>query len=74
MSRHIFEAFVPVGKTSARSGTGLGLAITRQFVKLMGGTIQLESRLGESGWTCGCRAWTVQRQPGRSVRWKTDWR
>ena len=38
----IFEAFVQVGNATQK-GTGLGLTITRQFVELMGGTIQLDS-------------------------------
>ena len=40
---HIFDAFVQVGKQGRQNGSGLGLAITRQFVELMGGTIQVES-------------------------------
>jgi len=39
----IFDAFVQVGKRGRQKGTGLGLAITRQFIELMGGTIQIES-------------------------------
>jgi signal transduction histidine kinase/CheY-like chemotaxis protein len=42
----IFEAFVQVGKRGSQKGTGLGLAITRRFVKLMRGTIQVESTKG----------------------------
>ena len=42
----IFEPFVQVGPASDKTGTGLGLAITSQFVKLMGGQIELESAPG----------------------------
>jgi CheY-like chemotaxis protein len=44
----LFEAFVQTetGRKS-QQGTGLGLAISREFVKLMGGDITLNTRLGE---------------------------
>ncbi len=46
---HIFEAFSQEdgGTRSRYQGTGLGMAITKQFVELMGGTIQVESRPGK---------------------------
>ena len=45
----IFEPFWQVEHTMTRraSGTGLGLAVTRQFVDLLGGSIQVESVLGQ---------------------------
>jgi len=45
--QRIFEPFEQVLASHARKGSGLGLTITRQYVELMGGTITLDSRLGE---------------------------
>lgn len=45
----IFEPFWQVEATTTRraGGTGLGLAVTRQFVDLLGGTIEVKSSLGD---------------------------
>lgn len=43
----LFEPFEQAGNAEQRTGgTGLGLAISRQLVRMMGGEIRLESRLG----------------------------
>lgn len=46
---HIFEAFRQVDQTITREypGTGLGLALTDSLVRLMNGTLSVESKLGE---------------------------
>jgi CheY-like chemotaxis protein len=44
----IFQPFSQVGSTQLRpGGTGLGLAISRQFVRLMGSDLEVESRVGQ---------------------------
>lgn len=43
----IFDRFVQVDNSAQRKGTGLGLAISSSLIDLMGGTIGLESQLGQ---------------------------
>ena len=47
--KHIFEPFVRSDnvQNTAIQGTGLGMAITHNLIKLMGGTIDIESHEGE---------------------------
>jgi signal transduction histidine kinase/CheY-like chemotaxis protein len=47
LQQQVFEPFVQLGEQGINNGTGLGLTITRQFVKLMGGRIGLESSPGK---------------------------
>ena len=46
--KHIFEAFTreETSTVSKIQGTGLGMAITKELVDLMGGTIDIKSKLG----------------------------
>lgn len=45
----IFEKFVQVDSSSTRryNGTGLGLAIVREYAEMHGGSVSVESELGQ---------------------------
>lgn len=45
--KRLFKPFVQLAEGSEQNGTGLGLTITQQFVKMMGGSISVESALGK---------------------------
>jgi signal transduction histidine kinase len=45
--RRVLEPFTRLNNGGTSRGTGLGLSITRQYVEMMGGTIRLESVLGQ---------------------------
>ena len=43
--QNIFESFVQIGKE--QSGAGLGLSITKKLLKVLNGTIEVESKIGQ---------------------------
>jgi len=64
-ARGLFEPFTQADSSTTRKfgGTGLGLAITHRFADMMGGTVQLTSKLGEGAtFTISLPANLVQRK------------
>ena len=57
----VFEEFRQVGRhyTNKQEGTGLGLALTKRFVELHGGTLRVESEVGQGS----TFTFTIPRQP-----------
>ena len=44
---HIFDRFFKADRSHNTKGTGLGLAIAKEIIEQMGGTISVESKIGE---------------------------
>ncbi len=69
--QHVFESFATLGHDKKYGGTGLGLAITKRLVEIMGGTIWVESRLGQ-GSVFGFTVKLARAQEVEPVGRKTD--
>ena len=70
IKNHLFKPFEQADESSRSSymGTGLGMSIVQQLVEQMGGTISVESKLGE-----GTKVWlTVLPQPETEKRKEDD--
>lgn len=68
---HIFEPFVRMHENSSKiQGTGLGMAIVKNLVDVMGGTISVESRLGEGSIFTVDLNLGIQKQPENTEFWQ----
>ena len=79
----VFEAFIQTEQGRHAQGTGLGLSISRQFARLMGGNITVQSTVNQgSAFTCTVRLhqaatldqiesesapWVVSLEPGQPI-------
>lgn len=62
----LFEPFSQGKQGQNQEGTGLGLAISRSFIELMGGDIQVSSRLGEgTQFTFSIQVGLIEQTPKR---------
>jgi len=66
----IFEPFVQVGPASEKTGTGLGLSIAKRFAEAMGGSVEVESTLGEGSIFRLVLPYTPC-EPGQELPWDT---
>ena len=67
--QHIFEPFTQEnpGARTKYTGSGLGLSIVRELVERMGGTIQLESQLGEGSLFIVTLSFTLDTAPAEDT-------
>jgi signal transduction histidine kinase/DNA-binding response OmpR family regulator len=69
---HIFDRFYQSSDTIAQSGgTGIGLALTKELIKLLDGSIEVESKLGEGTTFTITLPITQQAAPAASPRKET---
>jgi signal transduction histidine kinase len=50
----VFEGFLRAEKTTHQPGTGLGLYVSLSVLKAMGGTLTVESKIGEGSEFIAC--------------------
>ncbi len=66
----IFEMFAQGGNAAAHDGVGLGLHLSRRFISLLGGHIDVESRVGEG--SLFRVELPLEPEPDRGVAWRAE--